>query len=247
MATTGNIKNMHYDFKQRLNRIDSNAYVGLRVPEIDRALNRAIDLYMLLVAEPRLRNQFGFEKIQRTIDDISIMVKNDVQLSVSKPLTEDDYYNAILPNDYLYYLSTGTLLASNGTCQNVKLETSVIKHNNRSENNTFYKSDFDWRECNIRFFDGGIKIFNEGFTVTKFTINYLKKHPYVHNAEAFNVTGYKLPDSTLLTGYVDCILPDITHSEIVDLAVLMTTGDLDSPMSYQFKNNILRTEQFLNN
>ena len=60
MATAGNIKNMHYDFKQKLNRVDTNTYSGLRVPEIDRSLNNAINLYMLLIAEPRLRNQFGY-------------------------------------------------------------------------------------------------------------------------------------------------------------------------------------------
>jgi len=244
---TGNIKDMHYDFKQRLNRIDSNAYVGLKIPDIDRVLNRAINLYMLLVAEPRLRSQLGFEVIKRSTDDIRVMVKNSVQLIITK-VSDTNY--GIIPEDYLYYLSTDTMLATKGGCIDKKLKTTVIKHDDRSNDDTFYTSDFDWGECNIRFSDEGIRIFNNDFEVTKFSINYLKKHPYVHNAQDFANGSYTLPDGRILgtvaEPFVDCKLPSITHDEIVDLAVLLTTGDLNSPVSYQFKQNVLKLEQLIN-
>ena len=43
MPTDGNIKNMHYDFRVKLNRIDSAAYRDLKIPEVDRKLNEAIN------------------------------------------------------------------------------------------------------------------------------------------------------------------------------------------------------------
>jgi len=244
MSTTGSIKDMHYDFKQKLNRLDSNKYTGLNIPQIDRKLNKALDLYVLLVAQPRVKNQFGFEKIQRTIDDISILVANDVSLSTLGGTT--DYVVATLPDDYLYYLSTSSLLASKDDCINQKMKTVVIKHDNRSNESEFYKSDFDWRECNIRFYDMGIKLFVNDFMITEFKINYIKKYPYMHNAEGFIGGTYNLPNGTTLTGFQDCILPDITHTEIIDLAVLLTTGDLELPLANQLIQNELSITQLIN-
>jgi hypothetical protein len=240
------IKNMHYDFKQRLNKIDSNAYKGLRIPEIDRALNRALSLYILLLAEPRLKNQFGFESTQRTIDDIAILVVNNVSLALREFYPTHDM-QAILPDDYLYYISTEQLLATKEECNDKELKTIVIKHDSKSNDSSFHDSNFEWRECNIRFFNGGIRLFVNDFTISKFTINYIKIHPYIHNAEDFAGGTYTLPDGTILTEYEDCILPEITHTEIIDLAVLLTTGDLDSQLAYQFKNNTLKINQLLNN
>ena len=248
MPTTGNIKNMHYDFKQKLNRLDSNKYVGLQIPQIDRKLNEALSLYILLVAEPRVKNQLGIETIQRTIDDISAIVKDDVSLAVT-PDGGGKFSVAVLPDDYLYYLSTAKLTATKDTCTEQKMKTIVIRHDSRSNERSFYESNFDWRECNIRFFDGGIKIFHSDFTINGFEIDYVREHPYIHNAEDFSSGSYYLPsdDATPLTGYVDCELPDITHAEIVDLAVLLTTGELELPIAYQFKQNRLSMRQLIAN
>ena len=242
----GTIKNMHYDYKQKLNRLDSNKYIGLQIPQIDRKLNEALSLYILLVTEPRLKNQMGFETNQRTIDDIKILVKNNVELTLSDLYDTNDK-EASMPDDYLYYISSGQLLATKDGCEDKEMKTTVIKHDNRSNESEFYNSNFEWRECNIRFFNGGIRLFQNDFTITKFTINYIKSHPYIHNAEDFNSTTstgtYTLPDGTILSSYEDCVLPIITHNEIVDLAVLLTTGDLELPSAYQFKQNKLVLDQ----
>ena len=48
-----NAPEMHYDFKKKFNKIDSNNNRNLLVPEIDWTLNEAQDLYIKMVAEPR--------------------------------------------------------------------------------------------------------------------------------------------------------------------------------------------------
>ena len=48
----------------------------------------------------------------------------------------------------------------------------------------------------------------------------------MHNAAAYMNGTYNLPDGTTLTGTVNSELPVSTYSEIVDIAVLITTGDL---------------------
>ena len=60
-----NAREMHYDFKQKLNKIDSQKYRNLLVPEIDWKLNEAQEVFVKIIAEPRLRSQLGFEINQR--------------------------------------------------------------------------------------------------------------------------------------------------------------------------------------
>jgi len=237
---------MHYDFKQKLNKIDSNAYTGLKIPEIDRVLNRALNMYILLIAKPRLKSTSkGFEKIQRTIDDLRPLISNNHELEVVNSNSSEINYSLDFTN-YLYYLSTAKLLCSKGGVEK-ELNTIVIKHDDRNINSVFFNSDFEWGECNIRFFNYGIKVFTNNFTVKSFSINYITKHPYIHNAENFIGGKYLLPTGKELTGYQDCILDEITHDEIVDLAVLLTTNDLVLSDSYQMKKDVSIMKQIINN
>ena len=49
----------------------------------------------------------------------------------------------------------------------------------------------------------------------------------MHNAEDFGTSSqYILPDGVTLTGFQDCELPFQTHTEIVDIAALVLTGQL---------------------
>lgn len=236
-----NIKGMQYDFKQKLNKVDSQQYRNLRIPEIDWKINEAIDIFIKSIAEPRTHNNLGFEKKQRTIDDIRPLVKNNVQINVTK--ISDTEYFAALPADYMFYISSDSI-ATKGSCSSVKCRNILKQHDDRHEESPFDKSNFEWRETNIRFYDGGIKIFTDGtFSINRIELNYIRKHAYVHNAQGFLPTRqYRLPDGNLLTGSQDCELPEHTHREIVDIAVLITTGDLGMP-DYQIKEAKIRLNQ----
>lgn len=236
------INEMHYDFKQKLNKIDSQQYRNLRVPEIDWKLNEAIELYIKMIAQPKVRNNFGFEISQRVTDDIRTIVKNSVPLVVSLiPNTTE--YLAVLPTDYAHFISVNNLKIKNGNCTVSAEKVNKIEHDDNSNGSAFDKPSFEWREANIRFFDGGIKIFTGGeFTVTSFSINYIRKHRIVHNAVNFPGGTYTDLKGVVLTGSLDCELPDDTHREIVDLAVAITSGDLQIP-DYQIKRSKLNLNQ----
>jgi len=232
---------MHYDFKQKLNKLDSNAYRGMKIPEIDRKLNEGLQLFIALVAEPRIRNQMGVEISQRNIDDLSPIIVND-ELLTGFSIDAGISKTYLLPNDYAYYLSAD-IIAEKGTCTGRKMDVTVVRHNDNTENLEFNKSSFEWGEINIRFYKDGIKVFLSDFDITSFKLNYIKEHPYIHDAEDFSVSGYELPDGTELTEYQDCLLPARVHPEIVDLAVLLTTTDLNLPMSLKLKLNNLTIKQ----
>ena len=73
-------------------------------------------------------------------------------------------------------------------------------------------------------------------------MSYIRRHKYVHNAEDFVGGSYELPSGQLLTGFQDCELPLNTHDEIVDIAVMIVTGQLQIP-DYQIKQNKITLNQ----
>lgn len=222
------IKDMHYSFKKRLNKVDSQQYRNLMVPEIDWSLNDACNLFVKMIAEPRTR-QFvlGFESSQRTIDDIRTLVKSDHTIVVSNDI-------APLPPDYQHFLRARVSM-SKGTCPSRMAKVSTMQHDDLFEEDPNTKSSFEWTRVNALFTDQGLKLHTDGtFSLGDLTLSYIKKHPYMHNAEDFRNGTYDLPSGEVLTGTQNCILPDHVHGEVVDLAVLIVSGELEMA-SYPLK------------
>lgn len=235
------VRSMHYDLKTKLNKVDSQQYKNLRVPEIDWALNEACELFIKSIAEPRRRNHLGFEVNQRTIDDIRTIVINDVtQLAFSVGGNE---FTAPLPSNYMFFVSAKVNITKEG-CGTKTARVRVVQHDDLHEVSPFDNSSYEWGEVNIRFYSDGVKIFTDGtFTVDSITYNYIRKHAYIHNAQDFLPSGtYNLPDGTTLVGSQSCELPEHTHREIVDMAVLIKTGELQIP-DYQIKQAKLNLNQ----
>ena len=227
------IKEMQYDIKFKLNKVDSQQYRNLRIPELDWVINEAYEIFVKSVAEPKTSNYLGFETSQRTIDDIRTIVVNDKNIIPTK--LDNKTYSATLPQDYMFYISANVVITKKG-CSDRIGRAIVRQHDDRFEISPFDDSSFEWKEVSIRFFDGGIKLFTDGtFEIKEVKLNYIRKHAYIHNAQDFLPTGsYKLPSGQILTGIQNCELPDQTHREIVDIAVLILTNNLELP-SYQLK------------
>lgn len=213
---------MHYDFKTKLNKIDSQQYRNLRIPEIDWKLNEAQELFVKLVANPRLKTNLGFETSQRNIDDIRTVVVRDYCSPVVNNVVT-------LPPDYWHFLSAETSMDKED-CIGFKGTIRVRQHDDEFENNPFYKSSFEWREVNALFYNEGIKLFDDGtFTNKEICLNYIKSLRYIHNAADFVGGNYNLPSGVNLAGSVSCELPNSTHREIVDIAVSLASNDLQNP------------------
>lgn len=227
---------MHYDFKQKLNKIDSQQYRNLRIPEIDWKLNEAQELFVKMIAEPRLRNHLGFETSQRSTDDIRTVVVKDY----CSPIVNNI---GALPNDYWHYAKC-IVTMDKGICKSVVSKPIRIKqHDDEFEESPFDNSSFEWREVNAVFFNKGLKFYDDGtFVNTTFCLDYIKRLEYIHNAGDFGAGTYRLPSGVVLTGTQDCELPEGTHREIVDLAVAITSNDLQNP---DFQNKLQKLK--LNN
>lgn len=236
-----NSKEMHYDFKQKLNKIDSQKYRGFKVPEIDWKLNEAQELLVKMIAEPRLRSQLGLEVNQRTIDDIRTIVKDQKPSEYIVPTVFDESsFIVSLPSDY-WFLAKIKILATKDTCTNILLyDSKEVQHDDNSESSMFDKSSFEWRVSNYRFNSEGIRVFTDAtYTITKVGLEYLKQPRRIYNASDWGAGGYVGLDGVTYTGTQDSELPVGLHREIVDLAVFITAGDLNLP-NYQTKQNKLR-------
>lgn len=214
-----NIKEMHYDFKKKLNKGDSQQYRNFLIPEIDWVLNEAAELMVKLVAQPRLRSQLGFELNQRSIDDIRTLV-------VSSTLSVDDN-TAALPADYWFYVRSYANITK-GNCSGYKARVHVRQYDDEFEESPFDSTSFEWRIVNTVFNSEGLKFFATDFYIENLELTYVKRLAYMHNAEDFGANGYTMPSGVTLTGTQDCELPEQTHREIVDLAVLIASGEIQS-------------------
>jgi hypothetical protein len=230
-------KAMHYDVKMKLNKIDSQRYRNLRIPEIDWKLNEAAELFVKMIAQPKSFNFRGFETSQRSIDDIRTIVVNPD--SLGSPIAINNKV-AILPEDYWHFLRGAVKMTKEG-CPDTRGKVFIRQHDDEFENSPFDESSFEWRSVNALFFEGGIRFYtDDSFVVSEFFMSYIRRMKYIHNAEDFTANGYVLPDGTALTGSQDCELPEHTHREVVDLAVLLITGELENTNGYQFKTEKLR-------
>ena len=124
---------------------------------------------------------------------------------------------------------------SKGKCSGVKARVHIRQHDDDFENSNFDKSSFEWRTINGVFYENGVKFYTDGtFNIDKFCVSYIRKPRLIHNAEDFRNGTYKLPSGQILSGSVNCELPEHTHREIVDIAVLLVTGEIQIP-DYQVK------------
>lgn len=237
------VQGMHYDFKKKLNKVDSEKYKNLLIPEIDWALNEAQSIFIDLIAEPRLSPYLGFEVNQKSIDDIKTIVEPyNCTTVISNP--SGNYGTITLPQDYLYYVDGYCTMYKEGCGERRSRKLKIRQHDDDFEDSPFYKSSFEWGVVNALFIGPGaipkLKVFNDGtFSNREVCISYIRQPKYINYAQGFKTGQYKLPDGTLLTGKQDSELPEHTHREIVDIATMITSGELNMP-SYKVHLNKLK-------
>lgn len=211
------IVDMHFDFKQKMNKVDSQNFINYRIPEIDRFLNEAQVLFVKNVIFPRKMQSNLVDMSQRYIDDIRTIVKTRQNIPVINN-------KADIPDDYMFFVKGTAVARKNGHDNTLRLLKR--KHNDRFDSNNFYNSSYEWREAVCYFQGDSIELFTDNsFDYSKIDLTYVKHPGYMHNAGGIvGGNGYALGDGTTLTGRADCELPSHVHSEIVDLAVVIAKG-----------------------
>jgi hypothetical protein len=230
-------REMHYDFKRKFNKIDSQKNRNILVPEIDWLLNEAAELFVKRVSNPKAENGLGFESGQRIIDDIKTIVVPGVWLPVVNNIIS-------IPTNYLYYVRCRVKLTKNN-CPSQEAVVYIREHRDLFEESIFYSSSFEWREVNGVFTDQGIQCFTDGtFTINEAKLTYIRKWPYFHNAIDFSTGSYTDLNGVVLSGTVPCDLPAHVHREVVDIAVMLAASEVPTS-DFQLKAGKLGFNQIV--
>ena len=227
------IEEMHYDFKMKLNKIDSQQFRNFLIPEVDWLLNEAQELFIKMVAEPRLSFHLGFEKSQRNTDDIKMLVvekslvdNKKIQKSVGYSCKRYD-----LPEDYMFFIRA-LVYGETGSCKNVPCVVKIKQHDDSNHISPFDKSSIVWREINGMFIENRLELELPDISeepeseLRDVLLTYLRKPKYMHYAKGIEGGKYQLNETILLTEKQDCELSPHTHREIVDIAVMLASGQL---------------------
>lgn len=232
-----NIREMHYAFKIARNKIDSQQYRNYEIPEIDWLLNSAIDMFIKMTFNPRYNPLKGFEKSSRNTDDLKTLVKKVVLQPYLNPNKEEFVFQ--IPDDYNFFIKAEVTMYNN-VCGEKKGIVFIQQHDDEFKRSPFDESSYLWGEVNGVFDMEGLRIFTDGnFSIKELFLTYLMKHPYVHNAKDYRNGFYYDLKGNRLNGSQDCILPEHTHSEIIDVAVLLATQYLQIP-DYELQINKLK-------
>ena len=238
------VQEMHYDFKIKFNKLDSNDYRDFQVPEIDWLLNEAQEVFLKQRYGINNTTQKGFEGSQKRIDDLRNLVMKNVSLS---PVTQVDTvsYEAELPVGYIFAIRVQAVVDKD-TCGEKTLVCKPIQHDDLSNCllDPNYNPSYEWGEMPVVY--GTLsanaadanRIFgytDGSFTVTSFILDYLREPKGIAFPGGVPGLQYYLPDgSTLVATNQNCELPEHTHREIVDIATLIAAGDINHP-GYQVK------------
>ena len=223
------IKDLHYGFRRRANKIESLQNRSFFVEQIDDYLNEALTIYVIETSKL-------FELDQSLIDDLRQLVKYDVEVT---PTTLGKSVEGTLPSDY-FRLVRSSSLASSALCSGTRKMRHYAIQSDDIETflaDPLYKPDYYWGETAYRLLQDKIIVYTNGeFTINMIYIDYISKHPRLGNPEDSRNGTYTLP-SGVIAVQQDLILDSTNQPEkIMDIAVLNAYMDISDP-NYQIKLN----------
>jgi hypothetical protein len=243
------IKEMHYRFKQGLNKIDSVQNMNFRVPEIDIFLKNAQDIFIL----DRIRKLYN---TIRGIDASSFIISEELKTIIksyrattinSEIIDNQVFYSLDLPFDYLAFID-GSAKVNNGTYET---ELRLLYISDAEERSGFKKTSFSWQELYFTFRNGKIHFLlddndSNNFEILNITIIYVKKPNVFHDAEDssanVNVLGSDIKEyyslynrlpkglNTSLNDIVDTNIYSVKGYKSVDGQILFGYIDIELPL-----------------
>jgi len=253
------VTEMHYEVKLKLNKIDSSDYENLTVPEIDWYLNEAQDIFIKQRYGISNNKRQGFETTQKRIDDLRKLVVKGIILPFTTSSADLNAYEACLPDDYMFHIRSRADINKSGCKKKTGISTVQIQHDDLDTvlQDPFYSPSFEWEEIPIVFMEGFPRIIKEdgtvipgcigkiigysdgSFRLIDLRLDYLRHPLRISWGSGVGTLSYNYPNG-VTAGFNDsCELAEHTHHEIVDIAVMIASGDLDHP---NLQSKILKTQ-----
>jgi len=219
------VENMHFDFKMKLNKVDSAKNRNFRPEEIDWLLNEAMDIF--------IKQRYH----SKSFDDLKELVIVDKTCDVTTYNADENLYKADFSTftpSYMYYISGHAFLNKTDTScatEDRYADLYIRELTSRIQHTAFADSSYEWQEIACSFINtagndslaSGLLLYTDG----TFTIKHLKLN-YVKIPKRIAISNYSLLDGTSVTKQ-DCELNPVFHNHIVDLSVALAAGNLQMP------------------
>jgi len=247
------IKEMTYDFKIKLDKVDSLSKKNFLPNEIDWILNEAIALFVKQRYGQNNSKRAGFESVQKRTDDLrTLQIKSPsaIQPGVVPVRHQGDIYEFAI-SDFKFPYWFLTRLSAKAKLEDCEKVISIrqTQHDdlNVALQDEFFKPDFVWGEAlaveartdETTNSKGSIYIYTDGFEIIEIYPEYLKEPNKVWSGTYNSLNG----TYTIGQPAVNCDLPEHTHSEIVDLAVLECSRIIEHPQFYQLRQQKIKENE----
>jgi len=239
------IQEAHYDFKTKLDKVDSLKKRNFLTHEIDWILNEAQLMFLKTRSDQNNVNRTGFETTSKRKTDLrTLQIKSPGRQPGLVPvLAQVDVYE--LPIDNFEYkcfkLTNLTVKAEKNDCTKLIYDVKAVQHDDLNEylRRDFYKPSFNWSRIiyvegsgSVPSSTGSIYLYTDGFNIIEVYPEYLKLPEKVWFGNYNSLDGQYLAN---IDSPVSFEFPEAVHNEIVDLAVAECSRIIEHPTFYQLK------------
>lgn len=210
---------MRYAFDVSFDKITNFDAPGYEDSEVSFLLNKAQERFLFQTYSGNNRLKEGFEETEKRRKDLSELTKNAIistpSVSQTGSLPNGTLYD--LPTDFIYAIKEEVVISSEDECDDGKrIKVKPITHDEYTINidNPFKQPDntLVWRLDYSRITDNTNpkrhELITDGFyNITEYHLRYLRRPVAI------------VVDIDTPANQVHCVLDEITHNRIVDLAV----------------------------
>lgn len=231
------IRELHYQFKLNIDRVDSLSNPDFNVAEIDWLLNEAQLIFVKQRMNPNSNpKQRGFEQSQKRIDDLgALLIKYPLQDGITPQNPSDGVYELPLQNlshPYLYLVSAWVEAEPIPGCPK-KIPLKFTQHDDYryALEDPFNSAGEEFIPYNMGRASSGnneaLYIYSN-FPITTVFIEYIKMPRKVSYGTYQYLDGVTYPEQTLETS-------PATHPEIVDIACNLAGLNTQNPEYIQLR------------
>jgi len=211
--------------KQRLNKLDSQDYDNIYCWQIVESFNKAQVEWV--------RRQLHGTNIVKEGDEQSTRRKDDLQaLLVTQPISVTDkeyYYKGNLPSNYLQWKRVD-VYANKGCCDKRRMTVYLSEEGNLNQllRDKSKQPNFEWAETFVTLIDNTIHVYtNNEFDIAETSLVYYRQPVKIQIENCSDpYTG------VISTSDVQCELKDDIIELIIDEAVAILAGDIESGNQY---------------
>jgi len=221
--------------KQRLNKLASFDYDNIECWQIQEAFNKAqLEWVRRQIYGINTRKE-GSEESTGLVDDLQVLLKSDKV----NPVDKKYFYQGELPDDYLYYVRVDAFAVSECCTEKRRM---VIYQTEEANMGILLTSDtkgpsFEWGETLATLVGNTVRVYtNDEFFITDLTLTYFRKPVEVLFKDCIN------PSTGLINiSDQECELKDDVVEIVVDQAVTILAGDIESITQFQREQQAVQT------